>query len=95
MYLLHVCINLHSIYYIIKKSIKIVFFLRNKVLNALPFLSEDGHLFRNKEALTFLINTDGASICKSSKLTLWPVYLVINELDSRFSLENVILAGDK
>jgi hypothetical protein len=52
-------------------------------------------LFRNKEALTFLINTDGASICKSSKLTLWPVYLVINELDSRFSLENVILAGEK
>lgn len=57
--------------------------------------TEDGDLFKRKEALTFLINTDGASICKSSKLTIWPVYLVCNEipLESRFSLENVILAG--
>lgn len=57
--------------------------------------SEDGDAFKRKEAMTFLLNTDGASLCKSSKLTLWPVYLVINELpiNIRFSPENVILAG--
>jgi hypothetical protein len=57
--------------------------------------SEDGSFFKKKEALTFLINTDGASICQKSKLTIWPVYLTINELPSniRFAPENVILAG--
>jgi len=55
--------------------------------------SEDGELFKKKEALTFTINTDGASICKSSNLTIWPVYLVCNEIPNKFSLENVILAG--
>ena len=57
--------------------------------------SEDGILFKKKESLTFLLNTDGASICQKSKLTIWPVYLTINELPSniRFSPENVILAG--
>ena len=40
-----------------------------------------------------MLNTDGASFCKKSKLTIWPVYLVINELPTKFSLENVILAG--
>ena len=43
--------------------------------------------------MTFLLNTDGASICNKSGLTVWPVYLVVNELSNRFSLENVILAG--
>ena len=58
--------------------------------------SDEGESFKKKESLTFLINTDGASICKKSSLTLWPVYLVINELPIhiRFSLENVILAGN-
>ena len=48
---------------------------------------------KNREAFTFLLNTDGASFCKKSKLTIWPVYLVINEHQSRYSFENVILAG--
>ncbi len=56
--------------------------------------SEDGQLFEKKEALTFIINTDGASICKSSSLTIWPVYLVCNEISNKFSLENVVLAGN-
>lgn len=57
--------------------------------------SEDGDLFQKKEAFTFILNTDGASICKKSKLTIWPVYLVINKLpdDMKYSLENIILVG--
>ena len=56
---------------------------------------EDGELLKKKEAMTFLLNTDGASICKKSGLTVWPVYLVVNEISNRFSLENVILAGKR
>jgi len=52
-------------------------------------------LEREDGELPFLLNTDGASICKKSGLTVWPVYLVVNELSSRFSLENVILAGKR
>ena len=57
--------------------------------------SEDGPLFYNKEAFTFLINTDGISHYASSNLQIWPIYLAINELplEKRYSVENVILAG--
>jgi hypothetical protein len=57
--------------------------------------SEDGHLFEKKLAFSFSLNTDGISISNKSKLTIWPVFLVINELplNIRFSIDNVILAG--
>ena len=56
---------------------------------------EDGESFKKREAFSFTINTDGISLCKKSKLTIWPVYLVVNELsiDKRFSIENTIIAG--
>jgi len=58
--------------------------------------SEDGDLCKEQEAFSFTINTDGCSFTNKSKLTLWPVYLVINELplDIRFSIDNVIIAGN-
>jgi hypothetical protein len=58
--------------------------------------SEYGDLFKEQEAFSFTINTDGCSFTNKSKLTLWPVYLVINELplDIRFSIDNVIIAGN-
>lgn len=45
--------------------------------------------------ITLTINTDGMSIYKSSNVTLWPVYLTLNQIKSskRFKLNNVILAG--
>lgn len=57
--------------------------------------SEDGESVKKNKAFTLTINTDGISICKKSKLTIWPVYLVINELpiQKRFSIDNVIIAG--
>ncbi|CAF1090034.1 unnamed protein product [Brachionus calyciflorus] len=44
---------------------------------------------------TFTLNTDGISPFKSSKTSIWPVYLVINEinLNDRFKFSNMILAG--
>jgi hypothetical protein len=58
--------------------------------------SSDGLAITNQEAFTFLLNTDGISSFKKSKLTIWPVFLVINELplESRFSIDNTIIAGN-
>ena len=58
--------------------------------------SEDGELIKWNKAFTMSINTDGISFCTKSKLTIWPVYLVINELpiQKRFSIDNVIIAGN-
>jgi hypothetical protein len=59
------------------------------------YKSDFGYLFEQNEAFTFSINTDGASICDLSNITLWPIFLVINEipLEKRFCLDNVIVAG--
>jgi hypothetical protein len=55
----------------------------------------DGASFMKKGAFSFLLNTDGISICKKSKLTIWPWYLTCNELpiSKRFAFNNLILAG--
>lgn len=44
---------------------------------------------------SFMINTDGISCCDKSTLSIWPVYLAINEIEvqSRFDIDNIILAG--
>lgn len=44
---------------------------------------------------SFTLNTDGVKLCDKSNLTLWPVYLIINELDSeeRFYIYNTIIVG--
>ena len=41
----------------------------------LGFLSE-----QNKANVSFTFNTDGVEIYKSSKYSLWPIWLQINEL---------------
>jgi hypothetical protein len=45
--------------------------------------------------ISLTLNTDGVAIFKSSKNSLWPVWLVINELPpkERFSRKNMILAA--
>ena len=52
--------------------------------------------FEANKALTFTLNTDGICLCEKSNLSVWPVYLVINELpiEKRFCIENVIVAGN-
>jgi hypothetical protein len=44
---------------------------------------------------SFTCNTDGASLCDKSSLTMWPFFLGINEIEinSRFSPENIIIGG--
>jgi hypothetical protein len=57
--------------------------------------SENGERFSRKEALTFMLNTDGIAKSHNSDQTIWPIYLVINELPlhMRFCMENTIIAG--
>lgn len=45
--------------------------------------------------LSFIINTDGISISDKSNITIWPIYLAINEIpkSTRFCINNMIIAG--
>lgn len=62
-----------------------IYFYRNKFENN-GFLS-------NHHNISFTFNTDGASIFKSSKVSVWPIFLVINELPYKLRMkrENIIL----
>jgi len=54
----------------------------------------DGPLSQ-QENISFIFNTDGAPVFKSSNTSIWPLYLIINELPykQRMNRENMILAG--
>lgn len=50
----------------------------------------DGHLYRkhvrflsNPANVSLMINTDGVAVFKSSSTSLWPIWVVINELPKR------------
>ena len=45
--------------------------------------------------ISFIFNTDGVPVFKSSKVSIWLLYLVINELphNKRFAKENLLFAG--
>ena len=43
------------------------------------FMSEDGFL-RDPMNVSLIMNTDGSPVFKSSRVSLWPVYMAINEL---------------
>ena len=52
----------------------------------------DGQLYKelcakgllcSKDNISFLMNTDGFPVFKSSKVSIWPLYFIINELDYR------------
>ena len=55
---------------------------------------ESGFL-KDAQNISFLYNTDGVPIFKSSKFSLWPIYLAIDELpySERFRRDNMLLAG--
>ena len=43
------------------------------------------------------MNTDGIALAEKSNLSLWPIFLAINEIpiEERFCIDNVIVAGNK
>lgn len=58
-------------------------------------LREPGQFLANENNISLMFNTDGVPLYNSSKVSIWPVYLVINELPPmhRFSRQNMILWG--
>ena len=58
-------------------------------------LSKHPNVLSCPHNISFTWNTDGVPVFKSSNFSLWPLYLVINELPpkKRFSKDNMILAG--
>lgn len=63
--------------------------------SALSPLCAPGRFFSSKNHLALSLSTDGVPLFKSSKVSLWPVYLVILNLPAnvRTNSENVILCG--
>ena len=45
---------------------------------------------------SFTLSTDGISLCDKSSLSIWPVFLAINEIPiaERYFWENIIIAGN-
>lgn len=60
---------------------------------ALRPLCEPGRLFSDKHNLALALSTDGVPLYKSSPVSLWPVYLVINlPAQVRMRAQNVLCA---
>ena len=58
-------------------------------------LSQDGNILGSPDNISFVMNSNGTPVFKSSKVSIWPVFLIINELPSnlRIAKENMIFAG--
>lgn len=58
-------------------------------------LCKEGQFLHSKLNISFIFNTDGAPLYSSSSVSLWPVFLAINELSSpeRFSKQNMLMWG--
>ena len=52
-------------------------------------------ILQSENNFSFIFNTDGVPVFKSSKISIWPLLLVINELPyrKRMATENMLLAG--
>lgn len=56
---------------------------------------ENNGILSNENNLSFSLNTDGAPLFKSSSVSIWPVYMLINELplSQRKRRQNALLYG--
>ncbi len=95
----------------IEKQIELLFKKNKLPLKKRPFNTEyiediqDGSLYQEfissfstnqaRNVYSFTLNSDGISLCDKSNLSIWPIYLTINEIDARerFYIDNVIVAG--
>ena len=62
---------------------------------SINLLNRENGLLSNPDNISFTFNTDGAAVFKSSKVSVWPIFLVINELPYKLRMkrENMILAS--
>lgn len=56
-------------------------------------LSKRDEVLSNPNNLSFNFNSDGSPVFKSSKFSIWPIQLHLNELPPKMRFQNVILAG--
>ncbi|XP_033126933.1 uncharacterized protein LOC117124703 isoform X2 [Anneissia japonica] len=56
-------------------------------------LCEPGQPLHNVNNFSYSFNSDGVPIFKSSKYSLWPIYIMINELPPKLRMNNLLLAG--
>ena len=58
-------------------------------------LKKEGNFLYNKNNITLTLFTDGVPLFKSSGVSMWPVYLLINEVprNQRFRKKNMLLWG--
>ena len=52
-----------------------------------------GQALYNENNLSYTFNTDGCQRANSSKVTIWPIYVSINELTLKARKDNILLAG--
>jgi hypothetical protein len=84
---------------VLKKNKDKVLYVNNAEQNSGISDISDGKLYEpylQTKTVTLTLNTDGAKVFKSSKKgSLWPIQLIINELDPsvRFNPENIIICG--
>ena len=55
----------------------------------------EGSCVRSGHGITFSVNTDGCNPSEKSSISLWPIFLTINEIPigERYCIENTIIAG--
>ncbi len=55
--------------------------------------SRPGGVLSHPNNLSYIFNSDGSPIYKSSKFSIWPIQLHLNELPPKMIFKNVVLAG--
>lgn len=56
-------------------------------------LRQEGKPLSNDDNMSYTFNSDGVPVFTSSKYSLWPIFLMINELPPKMRRDNLILAG--
>lgn len=56
-------------------------------------LSAPGQILSDANNLSYTFNSDGSPLYKSSKFSIWPIHVHLNELPPKLRFEHVMLAG--
>ncbi|XP_063971106.1 uncharacterized protein LOC129260048 [Lytechinus pictus] len=56
-------------------------------------MMEEGEPLSNRNNFSYTFNSDGLPAFKSSKYSIWPIYIMVNELPPKLRFNNLILAG--
>ena len=57
------------------------------------YYAQNDNLLKNKYNFSYILNTDGYQASDCSKISIWPMYIMLNELPPNLRRENMILDG--